>query len=57
MTTTKVRAHERRNSHGGIEHVKEHSRRVDEKTVSTNNSEVNFEDQDQDEVEEEGSGK
>ena len=50
MTTTRVRAHERRNPHGGIEHVKEHSRRVDDApTTSTN--EINFEDQEQEERE------
>ena len=53
MTTTRVRAHERRNPHGGTEHVKEHSRRVDD-AAATNTDETNFEDQDQEEAEREG---
>jgi len=52
MTTTRVRAHERRNPHGGMEHVKEHSRRVDGPTYSQTN-ETNFENEEQDEKEKE----
>lgn len=52
MTTTRVRAHERRNPHGGIEHVKEHSRRVDD-AAATNTDETNFEDEEQEEQEKE----
>lgn len=53
MTTTRVKAHERRNPHGGIEHVKEHSRKIDNGTATSENNEVNFEDEEQEEQESE----
>ena len=47
-----MRAHERRNPHGGIEHVKEHTRRVDEGSSISEDNATNFEDLEQQEEEE-----
>jgi hypothetical protein len=51
MATTRVRAHERRNPHGGIEHVKEHTRRVDEGSSISEDNATNFENEEQKEDE------
>jgi len=45
-----VRAHDRRNPHGGIEHVREHERRLPG-TSSSPGRETNFEDREQEEKE------
>jgi len=47
---TRVRAHDRRNPHGGIEHVREHERRLPG-TSSSPGRETNFEDREQEEKE------
>ncbi|MEM3191733.1 MAG: hypothetical protein QW292_06520 [Candidatus Parvarchaeota archaeon] len=46
MPVTRVRAYERRNPHGGTEHVRAHTRRI-QGTEDYEDDVVNFEDEEQ----------